>query len=120
MTHHDHHAADIDPHELGHVLPFKTYAGIFLALVVLTVITVAASHVDFGAGWANVVIAMLIASVKAGLVALFFMHLKYENPITWLYVAFPILLIFIMLAGVFVDNPNRTQLTHVPVNEAAR
>ena len=120
MTHHGNHTTEIDPHELGHMLPFKMYLNIFLALVVLTIITVAASHVDFGAGWANVVIAMLIASVKAGLVALFFMHLKYENPITWLYVAFPILLIFIMLAGVFVDNPNRGSDKHIQVSEAAR
>jgi len=120
MTHHGHHATEIDPHELGHVIPFKLYLTVFATLVGLTVITVAASHVDFGAGWANVVIAMLIASVKAGLVALFFMHLKYENPITWLYVAFPILLIFIMLGGVFLDNPNRGDTKHIQVNEAGQ
>jgi cytochrome c oxidase subunit 4 len=63
--------------DLYHVTPLKTYFGIFGALLVLTVVTVLAARVDFGA--LNMVIAMLIASVKAGLVMLFFMHLKYEN-----------------------------------------
>jgi cytochrome c oxidase subunit IV len=60
-----------------HVIPFKTYLTVLITLLVFTVITVAASRVDFG--WANTVIAMLIASVKAGLVMLYFMHLKYDD-----------------------------------------
>jgi cytochrome c oxidase subunit 4 len=45
----------------------------------MTVITVAVAQVNFGA-W-NTVIAMLIASIKAGFVLAFFMHLKYDNKI---------------------------------------
>ena len=92
-------------HELGHIVPFKVYMTVLIALLILTVVTVAAAQVDFGV--LNIVVAMLIASVKAGLVALFFMHLKYENPLTWLYVIFPIILLFTLIAGVFVDNPFR-------------
>lgn len=105
MSHHHHSDADSHSHELGHILPFKVYASVFGALLVLTVITVAASRVDFG-NW-NLVVAMLIASVKAMIVALFFMHLKYEKPTTWLYAAFPIILLGLLLAGVFIDNPYR-------------
>lgn len=48
-------------------------------MLVLTVVTVLAAQQDFGR-W-NLLVAMLIAAVKASLVALFFMHLKYDNKI---------------------------------------
>lgn len=91
--------------ELGHVQPFKIYLSVFVSLLVLTVVTVLVSFMDFGA--LDLVVAMLIASVKAGLVALFFMHLKYENPFTWLYAAVPLLFLMFLLGGVFLDNPTR-------------
>ena len=83
----------------------KFYSIIFGVLVVLTIVTVAASRVDFGI--MNLVIAMGIASVKAGLVALFFMHLKYENPLTWLYAAFPLVLLGILIGSLYLDQPLR-------------
>jgi cytochrome c oxidase subunit 4 len=100
------HSSNENHHgELGHILPFRVYVTVLIALLVLTVITVAVSRVDFGA--LNIVIAMLIASVKALVVALFFMHLKYENPLTWLYAFFPIFLLFLLIGGLFLDNPFR-------------
>ena len=60
-----------------HIIPLKVYFQVIITLMILTVITVAASRVDFGA--MNTVIAMLIASIKAGLVLAFFMHLKYDD-----------------------------------------
>ena len=53
------------------------------------------------------IIAMLIASIKAILVALYFMHLKYEHPLTWLYAIFPMVLLFFLIGGLFIDNPFR-------------
>lgn len=88
---------------------FGTYVKILVALLVLTVITVLVSSktgvVDFGA-W-SLAIALIVASVKAALVALYFMHLKYENPLTWLYAGFPLILLAILLGGLFLDNPTR-------------
>lgn len=55
----------------------KTYLAVIIALLGLTVITVGAAYIDFGP--INTVIALLIASIKAGLVALFFMHLKNDK-----------------------------------------
>lgn len=63
----------------NHVIPFDTYIKVFSTLIVLTVITVAASRVDFGA-W-NTIIAFAIATVKALLVLAYFMHLKYDDAI---------------------------------------
>ena len=91
--------------ELGHIVQFRVYLTVFFALLVLTAVTVAVSRVDFGSF--NIVIAMLVASVKATLVAMFFMHLKFENKFTIGYAAFPLLLLFILIGGIFLDNPFR-------------
>ncbi|MCX5742842.1 MAG: cytochrome C oxidase subunit IV family protein, partial [Proteobacteria bacterium] len=48
------------------------------ALLLLTIVTVLATKVDFGSS-VNLAIAMLIATVKATLVILFFMHLRYDR-----------------------------------------
>ena len=61
----------------NHIIPYKTYLMVLISLLILTVVTVAAARVDFGA--LNAYIAMLIASVKAALVLLYFMHLKYDD-----------------------------------------
>lgn len=62
-----------------HIIPFKTYLTILSILLVFTVITVAAAQFDFGAF--NALIAMAIASFKAALVLLYFMHLKYDDKL---------------------------------------
>ena len=73
----------------NHIIPFEVYIKVLSALLVLTVITVAVAQVNFGA-W-NAVIAMGIATIKAALVLLYFMHLKYDDKI------YPV----IFLTGVF-------------------
>jgi|FLYM01.1.fsa_nt_gi cytochrome c oxidase subunit IV len=67
----------LDQHH--HIIPLKTYLGVFFGLLVLTVITVVAAQFDFGAF--NTVVAMLIASVKAFFVLAYFMHLKYDDKV---------------------------------------
>ena len=62
--------------ETEHVVPVTVYVGIFVALLVLTATTTAIAFVDLGP-W-NTVVALGIAVVKASLVVLFFMHLKYS------------------------------------------
>lgn len=59
----------------AHIVPKKTYIGIWASLMVLTVVTAAVSKVDLGRGSAAV--ALIIATSKALLVALFFMGVKY-------------------------------------------
>ncbi len=96
------HAAHGD-HDDGkvhvHIAPTRFYWGIFGALVCLTIMTVKVSYYDFGS--ANTIIAMLIATVKAGLVATFFMHLRHDkafNTICFL-AAFLFLGVFILLTS---------------------
>jgi cytochrome c oxidase subunit IV len=107
--HGSHHGNDGDiSHQLGHIQPQSIYRFVFVSLLVLTAVTVAMAQVDFGNHNINLVIAMLVASVKAGMVAMFFMHLRYEHPLTWVYVVLPVFLLGILLGGVFIDNPNRS------------
>jgi len=60
-----------------HALPASVLLGTAGALLALTAVTVASSRLDLGPF--NVVLALAIAGLKASLVAMFFMHLKYES-----------------------------------------
>ena len=72
------HDDDHDHHGLSHVAPIKVLVATGGTLLVLTLVTVLATKIDFGAN-INLGIAMAIAVVKASLVILFFMHLKYDK-----------------------------------------
>jgi cytochrome c oxidase subunit 4 len=65
---------------VGHHLPMWLLVVVFIALLILTVITVGATIWDFGKT-TNLWIAMIIATAKAALVVLYFMHLRYDKPI---------------------------------------
>ena len=62
---------------IAHVVSVPTLLGVFALLIGLTALTVAATWVNLG-GW-NLWIALGIATAKASLVALYFMHLRYDN-----------------------------------------
>ncbi len=57
----------------------KTYTNVGIALLVFTLITVAMSYVHLGTHGMNILVGMIIASFKAGLVAFIFMHLNHER-----------------------------------------
>jgi cytochrome c oxidase subunit IV len=59
-----------------HILSYKQLLGVLCALFALTALTVGASRIHVGA--LNIWLALLIAAVKASIVLMFFMHLKYE------------------------------------------
>ena len=77
MTAHE-HTADHDDHGIAHVASVKVLLGTISILLALTVATVAATWWDFGRQ-VNLLIAMVIATIKAGLVAMYFMHLRYDK-----------------------------------------
>ena len=61
-----------------HVLPVRTYILTFVALMALMILTAFLSTVPMGREL-NTIVALIIAAIKAALVLLFFMHLKYES-----------------------------------------
>ncbi len=89
----------------GHVSPLKIYFGIFAVLMVLTIVTVLAAYVDLGE--MNKVVALAIASFKATLVVLYFMHVKYASRLTKLVVISGFFFLAILLTLTMSDYGSR-------------
>ena len=100
MSTHDH----TEEHHTG----FREYAAVCLALFVLTAVTVYVAKFDFGDF--NIVVAMLIASVKAAIVALYFMHLKFEDKLTWIYALYPLFLLFLLIGFTIMETFTRVEV----------
>ena len=88
-----------------HVAPVSMYLTVFGALFVLTIITWAIALVDLGG--MNTVVALTIAILKASLVVMFFMHLKYSAKILWLVVASGVLMTVVMFFFTMSDYVGR-------------
>jgi cytochrome c oxidase subunit 4 len=101
-----------------HIVSPKLYVVIFFSLMVFTLLTVFAATRDFGR-W-NIVIALVIATIKASLVILFFMHGKYSARRTKLVIVAGFFWLAIMLGLTLADystrhaEPSRTQLGNPP------
>ncbi len=92
--------------EMGsHVKGFRIYIMVWAALLVLTFVTWKVSFIPLG--MMNVTVAMIIASLKASLVALFFMHLRYENRLVWTFALIPFAFLSLIIFGTLVDVWNR-------------
>ncbi len=82
---------------MSSVVKTRVYITIWIILMIFTVITVAASWIK-PFSFANLMIGLAIAMIKVSIVALFFMHLKYEDKLFYITALFPLLLFCIMLA----------------------
>jgi cytochrome c oxidase subunit 4 len=84
-------------HEEHHVLPDRLAVLVWIGLLILTAITVSASVLFPGA--VGIVTAMIVTPLKAALILMYFMHLKYEKPgfVIMFLVAVGILAIFLGL-----------------------
>jgi cytochrome c oxidase subunit 4 len=91
-----------------HVIPLKIYLGVAAALLFLTAITIWVSFIHLG-GF-NIVAALLIASVKGTLVALFFMHLKYDNKLFAVIFAISLLFVSVFIILTMFDTLQRGQI----------
>ena len=93
-----------------HVVPVRIYVAVFVALLALTFATVAAARVDLGEPEllglrlpVNVTVAIAIAVLKATLVVLFFMHVKYSGKLIQIVVAAAFLWLFILIGMTIAD-----------------
>ena len=89
-----------------HVVSRKIYFVIFGALMVGTALTVWVANYDLGR-W-NAIVALSIAVVKATLVVLYFMHVRYSSKLTWVFVCAGIIWLFILFAFTLSDYLTRT------------
>ncbi|MGA3186458.1 MAG: cytochrome C oxidase subunit IV family protein [Bryobacteraceae bacterium] len=92
------------------------YARTLTALLILTAITVGASYINFGSGAVNVVVALTIATIKATLVALFFMHLLHDKPVNGIIAVagFIFLGLFLMFTLLDFDSRQNYQPRNLP------
>lgn len=104
---HDHgpEAAPAASHETAapaghahHDMHLGLYLGVGSFLLVATGVTVWLSYFDFGSRKANILIAMILATIKVGFVAAIFMHLKGEKWMIWKFLLFTMFFV----AGLFL------------------
>jgi cytochrome c oxidase subunit 4 len=85
----------------SHIVGMKTFVLVWIALLILTGVTIIAAHMHMGA-W-SMLANILIASIKASLVLWFFMHLKYEGRLFRWMIFIPIMTISIIIGLTFFD-----------------
>jgi cytochrome c oxidase subunit 4 len=88
-----------------HVVPLRTYLAVFGALMIGTAITVAVAFLDLGLF--NNVVMLSIAVVKATLVILFFMHVKYGTRLIPLVVGSGVFFLIVLFAITMSDYMSR-------------
>lgn len=88
-----------------HIVSPKLYLGIFFILLALTATTTAASYVELYVF--NVVVALAIAVIKASLVVLFFMHVKYSPKLTKLTVVSGLFVFLALMTLTLADYISR-------------
>ncbi len=87
------------------IVPRSTYFTVYVALVVLTALTTTVAFFDLGL--ANPIVALTIAIIKATLVVLFFMHLKYGSRLTWVIAGVSVFWLGILLLLILSDYATR-------------
>jgi cytochrome c oxidase subunit 4 len=92
------HAVDIDKH-------VRVYITVFVALMVLTIVTVAVSRYHFPVPIA-VTVALIVATVKGSLVACYFMHLISEKKLIYAVLAVTVVFFAVLLALPVFTNSN--------------
>ncbi|TLX77478.1 cytochrome-c oxidase [Labilibacter sediminis] len=91
----------MEDHSKSHIVPYKTYLLILAGLIVLTLLSVAITHIEFGE--LSVFAAILLASVKSSLVLVYFMHLKFDNKVLQIFVTAIFILVALVIFITFLD-----------------
>lgn len=84
-----------------HTLSIRMNVTIFAILLALLVLTVAVAYVDLGP--LGLPVAMAIATVKAALILMYFMHVKFNPPLVWIFSSAAFFWLLILLALTFND-----------------
>jgi cytochrome c oxidase subunit 4 len=92
-----------------HVAPISLYLTIFGALMVGTILTVVVAKFDLGP--LNNILMLTVASAKALLVVLYFMHVRWSSRLTWVVAASGFLWLFILFGLTMADYVSRGWVT---------
>ena len=105
-------------HGLSHVISPVVLITVFALLMLLTLITVGVTYYDFGYE-ANLIVALVIATIKATLVVAYFMHLRYDSLFYTAIVGMCIVFIGVFIITTVIDTEeNRPILAPQPVQAA--
>jgi cytochrome c oxidase subunit IV len=97
---HGHHGHDVKKE-------VRKYLLVFGALIIGTIVTVLASYVHFGSDTMNIIVALIIATVKGALVACFFMHLIDERKLIYAFLGATVFFcIALMYITIWSMEPN--------------
>jgi len=88
------------------MISVRGYFAVFIALLALTALTTGVAFIDLG-GVGNIAVALSIAVIKAVLVALYFMHLRYSSPLTVIFAGAGIFWLGILVALTLSDYITR-------------
>lgn len=88
-----------------HTMSPRMYYTIYASLLGLLALTVLTAYIDLGA-W-SIVLALMIAALKAVLVVLYFMHVRFANRLTWIFVGGGFVWLLIMLILTMSDYVSR-------------
>ena len=92
-----------DDHGLAHTMPVWLLVGVLAALMGLTVLTVTVTGFDLGSD-GNLVVAMVIATIKAALVVTFFMHLLWDKKFNLVLFLTSVLFLILFLSMTTTDR----------------
>ena len=100
------HDAHAEGHaRVGHVVSLRLLFGVWGALVVLTIVTVAVTYIPSELlGPFTLWVALFIAGVKAALVALYFMHLRWDRPLNGIVMGIAIAFVILFVGGALTDT----------------
>lgn len=84
-----------------HIVAKKTYVGVFAALMALLGATVVIAYIHLGK--LNIIVALTIAVIKATLIILYFMHVRYNSRLLWVFVGAGFFWLMILFALSFSD-----------------
>jgi cytochrome c oxidase subunit IV len=88
-----------------HVVPQKIYFLVFATLLCLTLITVDVAFYNFG--WLNMYMALAIATTKATVIVLYFMHVKFSSRLVWIFAVAGLFWLVILFTLTFGDYLTR-------------
>jgi cytochrome c oxidase subunit 4 len=88
-----------------HVVSVRLYLLVFVTLLALTALTTTVAFIDLGP--LNVILMLTIACTKALLVVLYFMHVRYSTPLTWVVVSSGFLWLLVLIAFTMSDVVTR-------------
>ena len=88
-----------------HIISMKVYIIVFVSLLFFTVITVISAQFDLGSF--NIILALLIATIKSSLVLLFFMHLYYDNKVNLALILGSVVFLALFIGLTMIDVTRR-------------